>query len=88
MVRRIAITLATVAAAGFMAAAPAAAYGGGGNGEEAGKIGASYFEVDASRENTEFLNVGGPYGITYGKQNKAELEAEGGSFYAEYLSRG
>ncbi|NED89665.1 hypothetical protein G3I76_57520 [Streptomyces sp. SID11233] len=87
MVRRIAITLATVAAAGFMAAAPAAAYGGG-SGEEAGKIGASYWEVDASRENTEFFNVGGPYGITYGKQKKAELEAEGGSFYAEYLSRG
>ncbi|MGN5630875.1 hypothetical protein [Streptomyces sp. AC154] len=87
MIRRIAITLATVAAAGFMAASPAAA-GGGGNGEEAGKIGASYQEVEASRENTEFFNVGGPYGITYGKQHKAELEAEAGSFYAEYLSRG
>ncbi|MFF3173706.1 hypothetical protein ACFVQ0_13865 [Streptomyces sp. NPDC057900] len=87
MVRRIAITLATVAAAGFMAAAPAAANGGG-SGEEAGKIGANYYEFDASRENTEFFNVGGPYGITYGKQNKAELEGEGGSFYAEYLSRG
>ncbi|MFG2597513.1 hypothetical protein [Streptomyces sp. NPDC048462] len=87
MVRRIAITLATVAAAGFMAAAPAAAYGGG-NDEEAGKIGASYYQVDASRTNTEFFNVGGPYGITYAKQDKANIKAEGGSFYAEYLSRG
>lgn len=87
MVRRIAITLATVAAAAFMAAGPAAAYDFGG-GEEAGKIGANYYEFDASRENSEFLNVGGPYGITYASHDEAEVEAEGGSFYAEYLSRG
>ncbi|MEU8509562.1 hypothetical protein AB0C40_33725 [Streptomyces brevispora] len=85
MLRRIAISLATVAVAGFMAAAPAAAHDGGG--EESGKIAASYFEIDASRVNSEYFNIGGPYGITYAKQDKANLKAEGGSFYAEWLNR-
>ncbi|WLQ39658.1 hypothetical protein P8A22_06365 [Streptomyces laculatispora] len=81
MLRSIAITLATVAAAGFIAAAPAAAN----DGVESGKILAGYQAIEASRSNAEFFNLGGPYGITYAKENKEHLKAERGFFYAEYL---
>lgn len=75
MLRRIAITLATVTAAGFMAAAPAAAGTGG------GEVGAGYFEIEGARSDASYLNLGGPYGITYAKEKKAAFEAEGGYFY-------
>lgn len=84
MLRGIAITLATVAAAGFVAAAPAAAHDGGG---EAGKVLAGYQQTDASRSNAEFLNLGGPYGITYAKENKQHMQDEKGFLYAEYFAR-
>ncbi|MGW6580644.1 hypothetical protein ACWF76_14870 [Streptomyces globisporus] len=71
MIRRIAITLAAVAAAGFVAAAPAAANGpdthaGGHAGIEGGwAIG-------------EYQNLGGPYGITTVKGQAAYFDAERG----------
>ncbi|WP_031088954.1 hypothetical protein [Streptomyces sp. NRRL WC-3549] len=82
MLRRIAITLATVAAAGFVAAAPAAAHDWE---AEGGQLGAGYEAVEASRQAGEFLNLGGPYGITYAKEKKADFAAESGFLYAQYL---
>ncbi|MFD0020035.1 hypothetical protein [Streptomyces sp. NPDC058382] len=84
MLRRIVITVATVTAAGFIAAAPAAAHNSDG-GREGGKIGANYTKIEGSRQSGEFLNLGGPYGITYAKGHKADFEAEHGELYAEYL---
>ncbi|MFJ4963314.1 hypothetical protein EES43_00730 [Streptomyces sp. ADI96-02] len=79
MLRRIAVTLATVATAGLVAAAPAAA-----TGWEGGKIGAEYAAVEGSRASGEILNLGGPYGITYVKGEREHFEAERGQFLAEY----
>ncbi|MEW1612497.1 MULTISPECIES: hypothetical protein [unclassified Streptomyces] len=80
MLRRIAITLATVAAAGLVAATPAVA-----DGWEGGKTAAGYQEVEVERGNAEYTNLGGPYGITYAKERKFEFEAERGFLYSEYL---
>ncbi|AEN13752.1 MULTISPECIES: hypothetical protein [unclassified Streptomyces] len=80
MLRRIAITLATVAAAGFVAAGPAVA-----DEWEGGQVGAGYEAVEGSHEAGEFLNLGGPYGITYGKGHKAHFAGESGLIYAQYL---
>ncbi|WP_326701131.1 hypothetical protein OG909_29805 [Streptomyces sp. NBC_01754] len=80
MLRRIAITLATVAAAGFVAAGPAAAHEW-----EGGQLGAGYEAVEGSRQAGEYLNLGGPYGITYAKGNKASFAAERGVLYAQYM---
>ncbi|MFJ4965385.1 hypothetical protein EES43_29325 [Streptomyces sp. ADI96-02] len=80
MLRRIAFTLATVAVAGFVAAAPAAA-----SDREGGKVAAGYQEIEGHRASGEFLNLGGPYGITYAKGEMEHLRAERGYFYAEYL---
>ncbi|WP_411083307.1 hypothetical protein [Streptomyces sp. cmx-18-6] len=80
MLRRIAITLATVAAAGLVAATPAAA-----DGWEGGKAGAGYQAIEGHRGNAEYTNLGGPYGITYAKENKQHFAAERGYFYAQYL---
>ncbi|MFJ3189862.1 hypothetical protein [Streptomyces halstedii] len=79
MVRRIAITLATVAAAGFVAAAPAAA-----GDWEGGQLGAAYQSVEGSRQAGEFVNLGGPYGITFAKENKAHFESVDAYLWAEY----
>ncbi|MEV1093413.1 hypothetical protein ACIOHB_36925 [Streptomyces microflavus] len=81
MLRRIAITFAAIAAAGLVAAAPAAAN----DGWEGGKAGGGYAAVEGSRANAEYLNLGGPYGITYAKQNKAHFAAERGYYYTQYL---
>lgn len=85
MLRRIAITVATVAAAGLMAAGPAAAHGND-NGGESVEVAAGYFQADASRENAEYLNLGGPYGITYASEEREAASVEGGFFWAEYLN--
>ncbi|MEV7401503.1 hypothetical protein AB0N93_14040 [Streptomyces sp. NPDC091267] len=84
MLRSIAITLATVAAAGFVAAGPAAANNSGG-GWEGGKSAAGYSEVEGDRAGLDYLNLGGPYGITHLKANKAHFELERGYYYSEYL---
>lgn len=84
MLRRIAITLATVAAAGFVAAAPAAAHTSD-DGREGGKVDASYTQVEGSLQSGEYLNLGGPYGITYAKGHKADFAAEHGELAAQYL---
>ncbi|WP_326670755.1 hypothetical protein [Streptomyces sp. NBC_01257] len=84
MLRSIAITVATVAAAGFLAAGPAAAHNSD-DGYEAGKVGAGYSKVEGDRASAEYLNLGGPYGITYAKAKKAHFEGEAGYYYAEYL---
>ncbi|MFJ9917721.1 hypothetical protein ACIRSF_00275 [Streptomyces rubiginosohelvolus] len=67
MIRRIAITLAAVAAAGFVAAAPASANGfdGHAGGQGGWAIG-------------EYQNLGGPYGITTVKGQAAYFDAEHG----------
>ncbi|WP_326682107.1 hypothetical protein [Streptomyces sp. NBC_01237] len=80
MLRRIAFTLATVAAAGFVATAPAVANDG-----EGGKVEAGYQHVEGHRASAEYLNLGGPYGITYANENREHFEAERGYFAAEYL---
>jgi len=80
MLRRVAITLATVAAAGLMAATPAVA-----DGWEGGKSGAGYQGFELERGSAEYTNLGGPYGITYAKERKFELEAERGYLYSQYL---
>lgn len=80
MLRRIAITVAAVAAAGFMAATPAAAS----DGWEGGKAGGGYYELEGHRASAEYLNLGGPYGITYANEKKAHFEVEAGYFYNEY----
>ncbi|MFE3381455.1 hypothetical protein [Streptomyces anulatus] len=80
MLRRIAFTLATVAAAGFVATAPAAA-----NDWEGGKAGGGYQHVEGHKASAEYLNLGGPYGITYAKEKKAHFEAERGYYYTQYL---
>ncbi|WP_329034071.1 hypothetical protein OHT61_00805 [Streptomyces sp. NBC_00178] len=80
MLRRIAITLATVAAAGFVAAAPAAA-----NDWEGVTEGAGYQKTEGAREAGEYLNLGGPYGITYGKEKRAHFAGESGYYYTQYL---
>ncbi|MYY09676.1 hypothetical protein GT204_12330 [Streptomyces sp. SID4919] len=83
MIRRVAIALATVTVAGFMAAAPAAATSS--PEVEAAELGGGYFQVDGSHASGEFLNLGGPYGITYAQGSEAHLHAEGAEFYARYL---
>ncbi|MEV2263047.1 hypothetical protein OG473_06745 [Streptomyces anulatus] len=80
MLRRIAFTLASVAAAGLVAAAPAVA-----SDWEGGKTVAGYQHVEGHKASAEYLNLGGPYGITYGKAKKAHFEAERGYFYNQYL---
>ncbi|MET8412490.1 hypothetical protein ABZV34_31105 [Streptomyces sp. NPDC005195] len=57
MLRRIAITLATVVAAGFVAAVPAAA-----DGWEGGQVGGGYAQFEGDHAGAEYLNLGGPYG--------------------------
>lgn len=84
MLRRIAITVATVAAAGLMAAGPAAAHGSDDGGESV-EVAAGYFAVEAAHEKADYLNLGGPYGITYATQERDEIAAEGGFFWAQYL---
>ncbi|MFF1925585.1 hypothetical protein ACFVW8_34060 [Streptomyces sp. NPDC058221] len=84
MLRRIAITMATVAAAGFVAAAPAVAHNSD-DGREAGKLSASHTKVEGSAQSGELLNLGGPYGITYAKGHKTNFAGEHGELYAEYL---
>lgn len=81
MFRRIAITLATVAAAGLMAATPAVADGGW----EGGKAGAGYQAIEGHRGHAEYTNLGGPYGITYAEESRQHFGAERGYLYAEYL---
>lgn len=80
MLRRIAVTLATVAVAGLVAATPAAA-----DGWEGGKTGAGYEAVEAHRGHAEYTNLGGPYGITYATESREHIAAEHGHFYAQYL---
>lgn len=80
MLRRIAITVAAVAAAGLMAATPAAA-----DGWEGGKSGGAYQAVEGYHGSGEYMNLGGPYGITYAKGQKTHVSAERGHFYTQYL---
>ncbi|MFH9138697.1 hypothetical protein [Streptomyces sp. NPDC017524] len=77
MIRRIAITLAAVAAAGFVAAGPASAQGT--NGWE-GPAGGGHEEIEGGWASGEYRNLGGPYGITYIKGEKAYFDAERGYF--------
>ncbi|NEB39492.1 hypothetical protein [Streptomyces sp. SID14515] len=72
MIRRIAITLAAVAAAGFVAAAPASANG------ENGHIGGGHAGIEAGWASGEYQNLGGPYGITTIKGQAAYFDAERG----------
>ncbi|ALU91973.1 MULTISPECIES: hypothetical protein [Streptomyces] len=72
MIRRIAITLAAVAAAGFVAAAPASANG------ENGHTGAGHAGIEAGWAIGEYQNLGGPYGITTVKGQAAYFDAERG----------
>ncbi|MFF0505162.1 hypothetical protein ACFYUH_16395 [Streptomyces fimicarius] len=74
MMRRIAITLATVAAAGFVAAAPASAHGGNDWDSHAG----GHAGIEAGWASGEYQNLGGPYGITTIKGQAAYLDAERG----------
>ncbi|MCX5401634.1 hypothetical protein [Streptomyces sp. NBC_00102] len=85
MLRRIAITVATVAAAGLMAAGPAAAHGNDQGGESV-EVAAGYFQAEASRENAEYLNLGGPYGITYASEERESAAVEAGFLWAQYLN--
>ncbi|MFE8911094.1 hypothetical protein [Streptomyces globisporus] len=71
MIRRIAITLAAVAAAGFVAAAPASANDW--DGHAGGHAG-----IEASWASGEYQNLGGPYGITTVKGQAAYFDAERG----------
>ncbi|MGW0647043.1 hypothetical protein [Streptomyces badius] len=71
MIRRIAITLAAVAAAGFVAAAPASA-----NGWDAHAGG--HAGIEAGWASGEYQNLGGPYGITTVKGQAAYFDAERG----------
>ncbi|MFF2862807.1 hypothetical protein ACFVSX_23335 [Streptomyces rubiginosohelvolus] len=72
MIRRIAITLAAVAAVGFVAAAPASANG------ENGHAGAGHAGIEAGWAIGEYQNLGGPYGITTVKGQAAYFDAERG----------
>lgn len=72
MIRRIAITLAAVAAAGFVAAAPASANG------EHGNTGGGHAGIEAGWASGEYQNLGGPYGITTVKGQAAYFDAERG----------
>lgn len=80
MLRRIAITLAAVTAAGLMAATPAVA-----DEWEGGKAGAGYGAVEGHRGTAEYTNLGGPYGITHATESREHIAAEHGYFYAQYL---
>ncbi|MDJ0466687.1 hypothetical protein [Streptomyces sp. H27-C3] len=69
MLRRLAITVAAIATAGFMAAGPAAAASmniDGGHAHRSGCMAAGF----------EYSNVGGPYGITAAKGGKSAYESE------------
>ncbi|MFD6426377.1 MULTISPECIES: hypothetical protein [unclassified Streptomyces] len=85
MLRRIAITVATVAAAGLMAAGPAAAHGND-NGGESVEVAAGYLQAEASHEKADYLNLGGPYGITYASEERDAAAFEAGFFWAQYLN--
>ncbi|MBV7249202.1 hypothetical protein [Streptomyces sp. MW-W600-10] len=74
MIRRIAITLAAVAAAGFVAAAPASAHGTNDWDAQAG----GHSGIEAGWASGEYQNLGGPYGITTIKGQAAYLDAERG----------
>lgn len=85
MLRRIAITTAAVAAAGVMAATPA--FAGGKGGSDAVEFAANYYQVEGVRTHGNFLNLGGPYGITYAREHTARLDLEGGSVEGKYQHR-
>ncbi|ARI56200.1 MULTISPECIES: hypothetical protein [Streptomyces] len=72
MIRRIAITLAAVAAAGFVAAAPASASGWDGH------AGGGHAGIEGGWAIGEYQNLGGPYGITTIKGQAAYFDAERG----------
>lgn len=52
---------------------------------EGGKTVVGYQHVEGHKASAEYLNIGGPYGITYGEAKKAHFEAERGYFYNQYL---
>lgn len=85
MLRRIAITVATVAAAGLMAAGPTAAHDTD-TGGEALEVAMRLLQAEASRENAEYLNIGGPYGITYATEEREAASVEAGFLWAQYLN--
>ncbi|MFB8382297.1 hypothetical protein [Streptomyces rubiginosohelvolus] len=74
MIRRIAITLASAAAAGFVAAAPASANGTNDWDAHAG----GHAGIEAGWASGEYQNLGGPYGITTIKGQAAYFDAERG----------
>ncbi|MEV1049069.1 hypothetical protein [Streptomyces sp. NPDC049916] len=78
MIRRIAITLAAVAAAGFVAAGPASASGMDG---WDGHAGGGHAEIEGGWASGEYQNLGGPYGITTVKGQQAYFDAERGYIF-------
>lgn len=74
MIRRIAIILAAVAAAGFVAATPASAHAANDWDPHA----AGHAGIEAGWASGEYQNLGGPYGITTVKGQAAYFDAERG----------
>ncbi|GAB7078129.1 hypothetical protein [Streptomyces albidoflavus] len=85
MFRRVTIALAVVATAALVAASPAAAHGD--EGWNGGKEGAGHAKVEGGYGSGEFLNLGGPYGITYAEGHGAHFEGKAGYYYNHYLNR-
>jgi hypothetical protein len=74
MLRRIAITVAAVSAAGFLSAVPAVAYDGG-------YSGTGGYHNAGGHAGFEHVNLGGPYGITATSGSISGYEHDGGYSY-------
>ncbi|WP_299538675.1 hypothetical protein [uncultured Streptomyces sp.] len=78
MFRRIALTLVTAAAAGIVGASTAAAHAA----DLDGGAGGSNQAAHAHASSDEYLNLGGPYGITYAEKKTLHFSIEQGWYYA------
>jgi hypothetical protein len=73
MLRRIAITVAAVSAAGFLSVVPAAAAVS----HDGGYSGVGGFHKEGGFAGAEHINLGGPYGITADAAAMGGYEADG-----------
>ncbi|MEU0040722.1 hypothetical protein [Streptomyces sp. NPDC006333] len=55
------------------------------DGWEGGQVGGSYSQLKGDHAGVEYLNLGGPYGITYANKEKAHFKAERGYFRTQSL---
>ncbi|MEU6849580.1 hypothetical protein ABZ901_06550 [Actinacidiphila alni] len=82
MLRRIAITVAAVSAAGLLSAVPAAAAVT----HDGGHAGMGGFHTEGGYAGAEHINLGGPWGITKDSAHMGGFEAGGGFAFESHHS--